>query len=220
MTENYLQVFREYSILELESIADYIRHSNKSIATAQQEFDKKFETIEDGQVVIKFDLESNDEYSKLHSIFPHFFRLSTFIGLFALFENRLIRMCKKIHERKQYRIKIDDLNGDNIIEKIYRYLKLVVNIELNDLNTYWEKIRDLQKLRNRFVHNNSNIITDTTKKLKEQKLYSIIKKFPLLEVTDYGIIFISDDDFLLDFIQLQKDYISKLIDKIDPIFRG
>jgi len=77
MTENYLQVFREYSISGLESIADYIRHSNKSITTAQQEFEKKFETIEDGHVVIRFDLESGDEYSKLQSISPHFFRLSS-----------------------------------------------------------------------------------------------------------------------------------------------
>jgi hypothetical protein len=218
MTRNNLQVFKKHSILELESIADYIQHSNKSIAEAQRQLERKFETIEDGQVIIRIDAEWNDEYSKLHSIFPHFFRLSTFIGLFSYFENQLVKMCQRIHERKKYKIKLSDLNGDNTVEKTYRYLKLVVGIEMDDLNTHWEKIKDLQKIRNRFVHNNSNIITEPEKKVAEQKLYSVIKKFPLLNVTDYGIMFISDDIFLLDFIQLQKDYITKLVDKMDPMF--
>lgn len=101
MTENYLQVFKKNLTIELESIADYIRHSSTTISEAQQQFEKKFETIEDGQIVIKDDAVSNDEYSKFHAVFPHFFRLSTFIGLFSYFENQLVKLC---HRKSRYQL--------------------------------------------------------------------------------------------------------------------
>ena len=112
-------------------------------------------------------------------MFTNFFRLSTFIGLFSHFENQIVKLNDSIQERKKYKIKPSDLIGDNVIEKNYRYLKLVVGIELDDLNAIWKKLRDLQKIRNRFVHNNSSIIIDSSKKIEEQKLYSVIKKYPL-----------------------------------------
>lgn len=220
MTENYLQVFKKYTILELDCISDYIVHSKKSISDAQRFFDNKLEIIEDGQKVIRITLERQEEYTKYNSIFPHFFRLSTFIGLFSYFENEVVKLSDSIQERKKYKIKPSDLIGENVIEKNYRYLKLVVGIELDNINVVWEKLRDLQKIRNRFVHNNSSIISDPSKRIEEQKIYPIVKKYPLITITEYGIMFIDDDKFLLDFIDIQKEYISKLVDKIDPVFRA
>lgn len=220
MTENFLQVFKKYTNSELDSIRDYIRHSNKSITDAQQEFEKRLKTVENGETIIRIEKESLEEYEKISQIFPNFFRLSTFIGLYSHLENKMTRLCKRIHERKKFRLRVSDLSGENIIEKSRRYLNLVVGINFDDLNSEWVKITDYQKIRNCFVHNGSNILTDKNVELEKQKLYLTIKKYPLLNLTPYGVVFISSNDFLLDFIQLQKNYTNKLIDKADPIFRA
>lgn len=219
MTNDFLQAFKKYTDYELDAIVDYIRHSNKSITDVQKQFEERLTTQESDQFIINVTAEHRDDYSKFNQIFPNFFRMSTFIGQYSYFENKLSRLCEHIHEKKNYRLKASDLSGDNLIERARRYFKLVVDVELDDLNTEWTKITDYQKIRNRLVHNGSNIIAEKDKPVEQQKLYRIIKKYPLLEVTPYGIIIISSDDFLIDFVNLQKDYLAKLIDKLDPKFR-
>jgi len=216
MTENYLQVFKKYHVSELDAISDYIKHSNKSIIDAQMQFEKRFTPVERYSEKTE---EEREEYSKIHQIFPNFFRLSTFIALYSHFENKLTHLCDAFQERKGFNLKSSDLSGENLIERCKRYLKLVVGLRFDELNSDWMKITDYQKLRNCFAHNGSNIIRDKTKNIDEQTLYEIIKRYPLLEVTPFGIIFISTDDFLLEFIQLQKTYLGKLIDIADPKFR-
>jgi len=219
MTENFLQVFKKYATSESSAISDYIKHSNQSIQNAQKDFENRIEKLsigDDWESIIK---NNDEEHDKFHHIFPNFFRLSTFIGLYSYFETKLNRLCYFINERKKYRIKLSDLGGENIIEKSKRYLSLVVGLELNSLNSDWMKITDHQKLRNCFVHGGSDIWTDKNLKLEEQRLYSTVKKYPFLEVTPFGIIFINDDQFLLDFVELQNNYLLKLVDIADPIFR-
>lgn len=219
MTEDFLQVFKKYCLSELNTFSDYIKHSNKGILDAQNQFEEQLKTIEQGQVKIIIGEEQREEYVKLNSIFPNFFRLTTFVGLFFSFENKLTSLCNYIHERKQFKLRISDLSGENIIERSRRYLNLVVGIDLDDLNQEWVKITDYQKIRNCFVHNNSNIIKDKNKKVEEQMLFTLINKYPFLKLTPYGLIYITNDDFLIDFTQLQMNFLSKLIDKADPKFR-
>jgi len=218
MTENFLQVFKNRSVSELASIADYIEHSKQSILGAQADFEKNLEIVEiDGENVIV-----NEDYerrSQVHEIFPNFFRLSTFVGLFSYFEGLLSHLCYYIHERRNYKLRVSDLGGEDIIEKSRRYLTLVVGVDLDDLNSEWTRITDLKKIRNCFVHQGSNIWTDRQAKLDKQKLFAVVKKYSLLEVTEYGIVFINDDQFLLNFVKLLQQYLSGLIDKADPVFR-
>lgn len=219
MTENYLQVFMRFYNEDLSSISDYIKHSKKSITTAQDELDKKLTKVVGGEQVLLIGLDDRDEHSKIHQVFPHFFRLSTFVGLYSYFENKLTRLCDAFQEKKNFTLKSSDLSGENLIERSKRYLRLVAQLDLDSLNNEWMKIKDYQKLRNCFTHNGSNIIREKLKDLKDQSLFPIVKAFSHLDLSPYGIVYISNDDFLFEFIDVQKTYMSKLVGIADIKFR-
>jgi hypothetical protein len=149
MKNEFLRAFKNQWISELNAFIDYIEHSNKSIADAQENFLKQLSTINDDQkTAVIIGIDQMEEHSKLNSIFPHFFRLSTFVGLQFSFENKLSILCNRIHETKNYKIKVADFRGENIIEKSKRYLTLVVGLNLDSLNQEWVKITDFIKIRN------------------------------------------------------------------------
>ncbi len=213
-----LQLYKMHTFTELSSFNEYISHSIASINNAQQEFEdeyKKFESKhsneEDDSGWIDY---WSEEHIKFHEIFPTFFRQSTFISLYSFLETRLQSLCNNLQRTKQYNIKISDLAGENYIEKSKKYLKLVVGLNLDDLNTQWTKITDYQKIRNCFVHANGNIITDKTQPLDKQKFYQAAKKNTDLKIESSGEVKIENDAFLTKFIKVIEDYLKALLEKI------
>ncbi len=217
MTNSVLNGLKNQWISELDAFTDYISHSNKSISDAQRQFEQQLSTTNDSEktkIIIGSD--QMQEHSKLNSIFPHFFRLSTFVGLQFSLENRLTVLCSRIHESKKFKIKASDLRGENIIEKSRQYLSLVIGLDLDSLNNEWTILKDYIKIRNCIVHNNSRVFNEKDKmQQKEQELYKTMSKYPSLRVEDYGLFYITDDKFLHDVVAIHKTYLTKLLDIAD-----
>ncbi len=209
------RLYRAHTSSELTSLKEYINHSAKSILSAQQDFEREYAQETKGEVNPSEQDYWDHEYYKVIEIFPSFYRQSTFIGLYSFLEERLNSLCDQLRRFKKYKIKLSDLSGENIIEKSKKYLRLVVDLEIEGLDTLWLKITEYQKIRNCFVHLNSSIIRDKELPLEKQKLYPIVKANPDLELKPGGIIDIVNDNFLLQFILTIRSYISSLLDKIE-----
>ena len=90
-------------------------------------------------------------------------------------------------------------------DKCKKYLKDNIDIDfrlapgLLELNT-------IHKLRNRIVHNNSNIIIDKEKPIEQQKYYLLFNSNDKLNVTRTGIVFITNIDLIKDFIDKSIEF--------------
>lgn len=202
-----LQLYRGHITSELSSFKDFINQSGENIISIQNKFEELYNSeIKSSDVS---DDEPKDdywnyEYYKIHEIFPSFYRQSTFIGLYSFFETRLSSLCEIMQRIKEYKIKISD--GDNYIEKSKKYLKLVVGIDTEDLNSHWAKIVDYRKIRNCLVHHNGH-----TNKQKDWE--GIIQRIAHIELISNRINIV-DDIFLLNFIDIISEYIKVILDKI------
>ena len=202
-----LQLFKGHTFSELSSLKDFIDHSGEAIFIAQDKFEKLYNSvviISDESDDEPKDIYWNYEYHKIHEIFPSFYRHSTFIGLYSFLETRLYSLCDNMQRLKEYKIK---LSGGSNIEKSKKYFTLVVGINTEDLNKFWAKLTDYRKIRNCLVHNNGFI------KDKRQTWEEIIIRISYLELNSTKIQ-IADDKFLLNFIELVKQYLSALLNKI------
>jgi hypothetical protein len=70
---------------------------------------------------------------------------------FMVFEARAKELCKYIRNNKQLSLKIDDLAGKNLLEKLINYLCRYATL-LDEKWQLWQKLRGLQLIRNKIAH--------------------------------------------------------------------
>lgn len=90
----------------------------------------------------------------LKEIYPDAVRYAIFIAMYSQFEHCLNKTCKELepmHDKK-----LSDINGQGI-KKGYDYLKKVAGIMSPFSDRSWQKLMDLNKLRNKIVHANGVI---------------------------------------------------------------
>ncbi|MDZ4844050.1 MAG: hypothetical protein SH857_00725 [Chitinophagales bacterium] len=122
---------------------------------------------------------------------------SLFISLYSFLERKLYQICKVAEKNKS--IKINDLSGDGIF-KYCNYLKKVLEIDLEKINSEWVRITNYNKLRNRIVHSPTNIIE---KDKNNKKLIEAIKSIEYLVINDKGAFIefeINNQKLLLNFL--------------------
>ena len=112
-------------------------------------------------------------------------------------------------------MRVKDLAGNNYIEKSRRYLEIVAEINLDDTKLEWQKITQIQKLRNCIAHNDANIVKDKSIPIEKQELYKTLINDNRLEFDKTnGDFYIKEPEFLLDTIELIKKYLITVIDKL------
>jgi hypothetical protein len=206
-----LQLYKAHTISELKIFTEFINHNSVHITSLQEIFERRYN---EGAPPSGYgEDEPTDNYwqfehYKFHEAFPTFYLQTIFYGLYSFLETRLLSLCENIHRLKGYKIKPSDLNSDNYLDLSRKYLSLVANIDTNDLNDKWSKIRDYQKIRNCLIHNNGVVKKE---RLKEwQRLVENIQNVSL----NSNRIAIDNDKFLLDFIELVNQYILEVLEKI------
>jgi len=156
-----------------------------------------------------------DDFHKYGKMFPKQYYNPILLSLFGSFENWLKRLCELDGSRSFSRVSVTDLSGNNYIEKSRKYLKLVSELDLSEADIVWQRIRQIQKMRNLIAHNESNIWIDKNSDLNKQDLYIIISQDERIEFnSSNGDFYIRDKAFLVDAIQLVQDYLNVLIDKL------
>lgn len=203
--------------LEAKSFKEYILDSRISVKKQQDEFNSKIDNQmnlnpDGAQEIHEF---YEDEYYQFNEFYPSTFNNSTLIMIYSFFEYNLRSMCNYLHRIQGHKISLDDLQGNNYIEKSKKYLTLVVGLNLDDLEMTWNKITKIQNIRNCIVHNNSNIRKSKKQDLKNSDLYKVIKSNPNLKLNEEkGTFSISDDQFLIDVIETVEIYLIEIVSKL------
>jgi hypothetical protein len=163
----------------------------------------------------------------LHSIvteiseekFNKYFNNSCLIFFYSAFEGDLKNICNRIQTFKKHRAGINDIAGQNYIEKSKTYLTKIVGMNLDKFNKEWEIISNYQKVRNQIAHNNSMIeLEDEKPQLKRSKAYRLIDENPHFSLDKTtGDFHIKDINYLKEFCNAAEKYISAIIEQIEKL---
>jgi len=158
------------------------------------------------------DLLESDAYRHF-KLFPHLAYSSLFVSIMAFLEKSLKDICFSFESVDG--IQLTDLSGSSIFEKCKKYFKKVLKIDLTDLNAFWSEFTIQYKIRNKIVHEDSNIWSDKNKPLKAQELYDYISKCSSYKFQGRtGNFIIVDDLFLHETLQDIPDFFYLLIEKL------
>jgi hypothetical protein len=213
-------VFKERIKLELENIQSFIEEISDYIKKRQSDIEKSYDSAisdfkpdEDEGFDPAFIYD--DDIHKYNEVFPKHYFNPLLLSIYGLFENWLKRLCDLDSRRGFSNLKVNDLAGGNYIEKSRKYLKVVAELNLDDTEKDWQKIKQIQKVRNAIAHNDSNIKTDKNRELEKQELYTIIKSDNRIELNDsIGSFYIKDKEYLYEVIELITKYLNFVISNL------
>lgn len=128
---------------------------------------------------------------------------SVFLSSYASFEHYLKNMTKLYKEYFELKIGVDDLSGRNYILKSKKYLEKVIDLNLTGTEKNWNLITKYQFVRNKIVHNNSNVGEQSADFINQ------IEQMDGISISD-GKIILTNKDFIISFWKLVDSYTSKI----------
>lgn len=211
---------------ELEPILDfqfkqinrYISEMTVGLSRLKDDFNKyideeiKNEPLNEQSVIQHF----SDDIRTYNDDYYNLFIRSTFVSIYSLFEFYSYKLCVLAAEKTLNALTFNSSQEKNTISKHKNYLEQAIRLNLKDEKVYWKKIdKEYKVVRNLIVHQNSNIIKDTSKSLNKQDGYSIVSNkanFNLDE--DTGDFQIHNTGYLFDLSSTSKHYLTGVLDKV------
>ncbi len=200
------QFFAEVQ-LELDAFENYIIITRNNV---DKEIEKQVEKYnyhrrESGNDLVNVFIDiTNDLITSNTKIL---FYNSLLVSLYSFLERKMYKLCK-IAEKDQ-KIKILDFSGDGIV-RYKKYLKKVIDIDFEKVNSEWSEITKLNKLRNQIVHNPSAEIKICK---GNEKLINSIKSINGLIIKEKDSImryYIKDEKLLVRFLSIIKILLNEL----------
>lgn len=155
-----------------------------------------------------------DDIIRIHKNYEEVFFNSLLIVSYSQFEIAFKSICLETEKFISRQIKLKDLQGNDYISRSKVFVEKVLEIDLQDLNTSWSKIKDYQKVRNKIVHNNGRIEQSQVNDFKQ-----ILDKYENIKLVEYDAIekyhiAITHSDYIVDFCQILNQYLDKIKTRI------
>lgn len=186
--------------IELRSLDEYIDETDKILNERQRELESRYQDArkENPKDDPELDIYFEDEYYRYHELFPTFTFNSILVSQFSFFESRLKFLCDLYHRHQFSNVRLSDLNGSEM-ERGKKYVTLVASINFEDFLEMWERISNIQKLRNAIIHNSSKIPNER----QNENIIKFINSDKRIEYAEkHGDFYIKDVSFLKEFSQL------------------
>lgn len=104
-------------------------------------------------------------------------RKGSVLSIFSMIEGNLRVLCNLVQNKFSFKIKINDLNESDDLQKYWMYLSKVYEIDSTKLEPDYTRIKQQKYFRNKIAHNNSNI---------ENKMIQSVRQTRGLKVNSYG----------------------------------
>lgn len=202
--------------IEISLLKEFLNETSLSLTKKRSEILKEINIINKLNENIEYADSLMEEVWKFDEPFKKYSYNSQLLSQYAFFESWLIKLCDYHHWLGFNQITVEDLKGQNYIEKSKLYFEKVANIYLGDLKEEWKRIQTIQQIRNLIAHNDSNIVKSPNKHLTDQPQFQIIFKenFITLDKSN-GSFYIEDQKFLIDLLDLFELFLTKIINKLD-----
>lgn len=152
---------------------------------------------------------ANQEYNhKIDFLYPRFFWGPFIVALYAVYETAVIEIAKLIQQTQKQKISINDLKG-NFLERASLYYKHVINFELCNNNSTWEKIKILSELRNAIAHSNGR--TDMLNKNTRNRIRNLEKQ--KIGITTHYRFIIFDETYIKTTFESVRSTLNDLVER-------
>lgn len=209
--------YKEIITSDFNDIRNYLDHHSNFHKTELGELNKIIE--------MNYDDEHIHHVVDIYNDFNRFNQIlysSQVVVIYSLLEFWILRIAKKVEDRTQSKIKLKDLRENSDLERARKYINLIGDIEFDDLNESWKEILNYRVVRNLIVHNGYNLFKHQIIKTDEKKFLDEEKKaLKIINDNEYltvdlksGSIFISNQNFTVDFSILSEKFLHNLLNKI------
>lgn len=199
------QELREY----FESLQFLLKSEEKKISDW-----KDSETANLSPEEIKqFDEWYGEDYWKFKSSFPAIQRTAIFFTIYSELEDVLKFLCRALAAEIGLDIETNKWRG-GILEKVKKYLQKDIGLETTKLETLWNEIIAIRKIRNTIIHNNGWLNNEEKSEIKAID-YIINKKNVTLNDKGDGFYKIElSDAFIFEVIDIFDQLLITLLSSI------
>jgi hypothetical protein len=159
-----------YYLMEIGRAETYVSFSERFL---KEEHDTYLKSLDDEEAAKRYDYRT-DLSADLDDSFPQLQRTSCLLVLFSTFEENLDHLCWSLEQHRKLNLKLHDLAGRGI-DRSRAYLSKVAGWKLPTSN--WEKLKDVQRIRNLFSHASGYIpktdLEDISRVVKRSQFLSI-----------------------------------------------
>ncbi len=188
--------------LPIDGILEYIKMTDKIVNKINASIEKHENFLAESSVEKMTSSKLFDYYTKksAHQLYYH----SIFIAEYSFLERKMLQLLKIAETKKT--LKISDVAGKGIF-KYYLYLEKVLEVDLSNVKTEWEKIIKYNQLRNLLVHHPT--FTIEVQSINDSRLKTL-KSINYLKIEKARNLFefeISDKKLLTDFAETIREFL-------------
>ena len=167
-----------------------IDHDYKSLKSY---FNKLFKLLEE---TIKLEQDSKIQLSNVGSTkshknyhgFSQFIKPDMLLNIYSFLEFWLISICENQKKSMNLSLSFKDIKGDNDLHVYRKYLVKYVGLELKSAKSDYDRMQELRKIRNYFIHHGGHVAHVS---IKEQEKVTNIKGISLS-----ASLIVVEDDFV------------------------
>ena len=166
-------------------------------------FNKLFEFLHQAQAedrnapVEALDAGATESLASHHTV-SHLIKPDMIINIYSLFDYWMQKICT-LHQRgKGLRLTYRDIRGDHDLHAYHKYLARYVEMDLDAVQSSYQRLNDLRRVRNRLVHHGGHIPDG------EEERYSGINGITL----QFETLIIIEEDFIWDMLDHTQNYLS------------
>ena len=147
--------------LELYALEEYLDTMEKQIDHIAASEKLNLEAAIRNQKITPDDPEWHFEHqgydNRVDFLLPRFFRGPFLVSLYAVYEASVTEIARLLQKGQCLGISIDDLRGDDFLDRAKKYYKHILNFEVCADNSAWQQIKMLSEVRNAIAHTNGRI---------------------------------------------------------------
>lgn len=144
------------------------------------------------------------------------FNKSSLVIVYALLENELRKLCTLLQNRFTKRLSLQDIESKDYLQSMINYLDKVIEIDMASSAPYFSKIKQVQFLRNRIMHNGGEFSLNQNAELdqliKNSNGHLFLQHF---EALDYRSLKIKKIEYVYEQYRLIIDFVHELIWRIE-----
>jgi hypothetical protein len=131
--------------------------------------------------IVAFDVEAEKSQAE-HFYASHLIKPDMIIGVYSCFEFWIQKICDFHRLKNNLALTYKDIRGKHDLHTYHKYLTLVAGLNLDAVQASYQRLDDLRKVRNIFVHNGGHVSEEKENELS--RIDGIVVAGSLLVISD------------------------------------
>lgn len=220
----------------LNSFKNYINELENFLSSQHRELEEEYKqhtkNMDSEEAQYIYEYQYDDQFHYIREEFPNILHKSFIVSIYSFLEQELNNICLHIEKNSSFKVPNQELRNENGIFNSYKFLKEVANVNVKPVSSEWEKIKQINKIRNHIVHNGNDILDRymNPKSIEEIRKNQTLRAFEFFRLAEEDKNFTKsrvspnetkkyDIKFTRDFCEEALNIFSEFFDKITNIVK-